>query len=173
MIILSKAQRLCGVNPCNITLECQKDLSDDHFDSMMLQGVPGRKAELGCQWQRLQHRHLVKATGMPMRGVFPTKCQVQLGLTCRHEVSPQKHIQAQTASLWQADFRTIFLPNAHTGAYTNSSARKSEQKPTPSSNIILSPHGFCWNHLTFHGSWALSTVVTADKTSTVFVEAIS
>lgn len=46
-------------------------------------------------------------------------------------------------------------------------------KPTPSSNIILSPHGFCWNHLTFHGSWALSTVVTADKTSTGFVEAIS
>ena len=37
-------------------------------------------------------------------------------------------------------------------------------KPTPSSNIIPSPHGFCWNHLAFHGSLLLSTVVTADKT---------
>lgn len=138
----------CKSMQYHITLECQKVLSDDHFDSMMLQGVPGRKAELGCQWQRLQHRHLMKATGMPMRGVFPTKCQVQLGLTCRHEVSPQKHIRAQTASLWQADFCTIFLPNTHTGAYTNSSARKSEQNQLPVPTLFC-PH-MAFAEITLH-----------------------
>lgn len=37
-------------------------------------------------------------------------------------------------------------------------------KPTPSSSIIPFPCGFCWNHLVFHSSLVLSTVVTAEKT---------
>lgn len=36
-------------------------------------------------------------------------------------------------------------------------------KPTPSSNIIPSPCGFCWNHLACHSSLVLSTVVTAEN----------
>lgn len=87
----------------HIVLKRKKDIFDYHLDFMMLQGTE-RKAELGWPRQRLWHRHLRKALGVPLWGVFSMRCRVHVGLASRCEISPQKCIQAQTASLWQVIF---------------------------------------------------------------------
>lgn len=142
----STAQCLCDVKTSNITLlwNAKKTflmVTLTLWCSKVL-NVPDRKAELGCK------RHIRKATGMPLRGVFQWSADYKLawlaGVKFHHRSVYRDKLQASGEAFLHSFLATCSRWGLHWWLST-----QVRTKLFPSSNVIPSLHGFCWITLHF------------------------
>lgn len=80
----------------HIAVEYQKDIFDYEFDSGMVQDTecPKMKSRTGMLMEKAPALASQEGYRYAFVRSLPMKCQVQVGLACRHEISPQKCVQA-------------------------------------------------------------------------------